>query len=216
MFIGHFALAFGAKKVQPSVSLGSLFLAAQFLDLLWPTFLLAGVETVKIAPGITKATPLDFDNYPYSHSLLMALVWGVALGGAYWLWQKDKKGALLIGLCVVSHWVLDLFVHRPDLPLYPGDSPKFGFGLWNSVIASQLLEFLFLTVGLRLYLRSTKAINKKGLFGLWGLVGFLVAIQIANIFGPPPPNVAAIAWAGHLMWLFVLWAYWIDRNRASA
>ena len=216
MFIGHFAVAFGAKTVQPRVSLGSLFVAAQFLDLLWPTFLLAGIETVKIEPGITKATPLDFTSYPYSHSLFMALVWGAALGLAYWFWQKDRKGAWIIGLCVVSHWVLDLLVHRPDLPLYFGDSPKLGLGLWNSVIASQLLEFLFLSVGVALYLRSTKAKNRSGQFGLWGLVGFLVVIQIANIFGPPPPNVTAIAWAGQLQWLFVLWAYWVDRNRVSA
>lgn len=216
MFIGHFALALGAKNVQPRVSLGHLFLSVQFLDLLWPTFLLTGLETVEISPGITRVTPLDFNSYPYSHSLLFAGIWGVVLGTAYWLWKKDKGGALLVGIGVVSHWMLDLIVHRPDLPLYPGDSPKFGLGLWNSVWGSQSLEFLFLAVGIALYLRRTQAKNRQGSFGFWGLAGFLVFIQCANVFGPPPTDVTAIAWGAQLQWLIVLWAYWVDRNRTAA
>src|SRR5262245_47114382 len=133
MFIGHFGVGFGAKAKARTASLGTLFLAAQFLDLLWPTLLLLGIEQVEIAPGITKATPLDFTSYPISHSLLTACMWGLLFGTVYWLVREDLKIATVLGLCVVSHWVLDFVVHRPDLPLYPGDSPRVGLGLWNSV-----------------------------------------------------------------------------------
>src|SRR4051794_23037360 len=129
MFIGHFGVAFGAKATQPNLSLGTLFLAAQLLDLMWPTLLLLGLEHVEIKPGINKVTPLDFTSYPITHSLLMVLGWGLLFGFVYWRRQKNAKGAVVLGLCVVSHWLLDLIVHRPDLPLYPGDSPKLGMGL---------------------------------------------------------------------------------------
>lgn len=213
MFIGHFAVGMGAKAAAPKVSLGSLFLAAQLLDLLWPTFLLLGVEHVEIEPGITRLTPLDFTSYPITHSLLMACVWGVLLGGVFWLIHKNSKIAIVIGLCVVSHWVLDLIVHRPDLPLYPGDSPKLGLGLWNSLAGSLLVEGAVFIAGVAIYLRTTTAKNKTGIFSFWALTVFLVLIYIGNLFGPPPPSVSAIAWAGQLQWLFVIWAYWTDRNR---
>ncbi|MEZ4745126.1 MAG: hypothetical protein R3C41_03550 [Calditrichia bacterium] len=215
MFIGHFGVGFGAKSADRKISLGTLFLAAQFLDLLWPTFLLMGIETVRIDPGNTKMTPLDFNSYPFTHSLLMVCIWGLLFGGVFWLFKKNLRGAVVLGFCVISHWLLDLFVHRPDLPLYPGNSPMLGFGLWNSVIGSTLLEGLIFGLGVWLYLRSTAAKNRAGLWGFWGLVGFLVLIHLGNIFGPPPPSVSAIAWAGQLQWLFVIWAYWVDRNRVS-
>lgn len=215
MFIGHFGVGFGAKSADRKISLGTLFLAAQFLDLLWPTFLLIGIETVRIDPGNTKMTPLDFTSYPFTHSLLMVCIWGLLFGGVFWLFKKNLRGAVVLGMCVISHWLLDLFVHRPDLPLYPGDSPMLGFGLWNSIIGSTILEGLIFAVGVWLYLRATVAKNRAGLWGFWGLVGFLVLIHLGNIFGPPPPNVTAIAWAGQLQWLFVIWAYWVDRNRKN-
>src|SRR5689334_20073940 len=113
MFLGHFGVALGAKRAAPKVSLGTLLIAAQFADLLWPTLLLLGIEKVEIRPGITKMTPLDFIHYPYSHSLLMGIVWGILLGGIFWLFTKDSRDAIVISLCVVSHWMLDLIVHRP-------------------------------------------------------------------------------------------------------
>jgi len=213
MFIGHFAVGMGAKAAAPKVSLGSLFLAAQFLDLLWPTLLLLGVEHVEIEPDITGLTPLDFTFYPITHSLLMACVWGILLGGVFWLIHKNTKVAIVIGLCVVSHWVLDLIMHRPDLPLYPGHSDKLGFGLWNSLSGSLLVEGTLFIVGAAIYLRATRAKNRTGIFSCWALIVFLVLIHMGNLFGPPPPSVTAIAWAGQLQWIFVLWAYWVDRNR---
>lgn len=213
MFIGHFGIGLGAKKAAPKVSLGTLFIASQFLDLLWPTFLLLGWENVKIQPGTTKMTPLNFTHYPISHSLLMACVWGVLFGAVYFLIKRQYKQSIVLGLCVVSHWVLDLIVHRPDLPLYPGNSPLMGFGLWNFKILEIIVEGLIFIIGLTLYLRATKPKDKVGKYGFWGLILFLAFIHISNIFGPPPTNVTAIAWAGELQWLFVIWAYWVDHHR---
>lgn len=213
MFIGHFAVGFGAKSVKPSVSLGTLFLAAQFLDLLWPTLLLVGLERVEITPGITAVNPLDFTHYPITHSLLGACGWGILVGGVYWLIKRNSGAALVVGLCVVSHWLLDLIVHRPDLPMYPGDSPMVGLGLWNSAFGTMLVEGLIFVAGLAIYLRATRALDRAGSIGFWALIGFLLLIYAANLAGPPPENAAAIAWAGQAQWLLVLWAYWLDRHR---
>ncbi|MCB0609866.1 MAG: hypothetical protein H6562_17460 [Lewinellaceae bacterium] len=214
MFIGHFAAGLAAKKAAPAVSLGILFLAVQFADLLWPTLLLAGVEQVQIVAG-AKPIPLIFTHYPISHSLLMAVVWGILIGGVYWLVRRDRRAALVVGLCVLSHWVLDLIVHVPDLPLYPGSPVLLGFGLWNQTVLELVIELLMFGLGIYLYLGATKAKNKIGSIGFWALMVFLLGIHVANIFGPPPPDVKAIAWAGQLQWLFVIWAFWVDRNREA-
>lgn len=214
MFIGHFGIGFGAKTIAKKTSLGTLFLAAQFVDLLWPTLLLLGIETVEIKPGITKLTPLNFTSYPISHSLLMVCIWGLFIGGLYWFFKHNKHGAIVLGLCVVSHWLLDLIVHRPDLPLLPGSSTRVGLGLWNSLPATLLVEGSIFIVGFILYIRTTVAKNKAGRYGTWFLVAFLVLIYLGNFFGPPPPSVSAIAWAGQLQWVIVIMAYWVDHNRA--
>jgi len=215
MFIGHFGIGLGAKKAAPYLSLGTLFLAAQFLDLLWPTFILLGWEHVEIEPGITDMAPLNFTDYPISHSLLMAIVWGALLGGIYYLVKRQWTGAWILGLCVVSHWILDLLVHIPDLPLYPGSSIDAGFGLWNHKVIAIILEGSIFVIGLALYVRATQAKNKVGSYGFWALILFLVFIHVSNLLGPPPPGVKAIAWAGELQWLFVIWAYWVDKNRVA-
>ncbi len=213
MFIGHFGVGLGAKKAAPVVSLGMLFIAAQFLDLLWPTFLLTGWEHVSIEPGITKMAPLNFTDYPISHSLLMACLWGLLIGFAYFLIKHKYRGAIVLALCVVSHWILDLLVHRPDLPLYPGSQVKAGLGLWNHVPAAIIVEGLIFVLGLVLYLKATKHKNSIGSYGFWAMIGLLVLIYLSNLFGSPPPNVTSIAWAGELQWVFVVWAFWVDHNR---
>ena len=215
MFIGHFGVGLGAKKAAPKISLGTFFLASQFLDLLWPTFLLLGWEHVKIQPGMTKMTPLNFTDYPLSHSLLMAVVWGMLFAMVYFLIKRNYFGSLVLGLCVLSHWVLDLFVHIHDLPLFPGSNYYFGFGLWNNKLIAIALEGLIFMVGLALYINSTMSKNKAGTYGLWGLMIVLVLIYLSSLFGPPPPSVKAIAWAGELQWIFVFWAYWVDKNRVA-
>lgn len=216
MFIGHFGLGLGAKKLTPGISLGTLFIAVQFLDLLWPVFLLLNIEHAAIKPGTGHAQPIDFTHYPISHSLLMVVLWAVLFGSVYWLFKKNIKAAVILGLCVISHWVLDLIVHLPDLPLYPGnDSPLFGFKLWNSFWGTLFLEGSIFIAGIALYIRATAAKNKKGKIGLWILIGLLVLSHAANLLGPPPTNMTVVSWAGNLQWLFVILAFWVDRNRSA-
>jgi hypothetical protein len=216
LFIGHFGVGFGAKRAAPRTSLGTLFLSAQFIDLLWPSLLLAGLERVEIRAGITRVTPLDFVSYPISHSLVMVLCWGVLFGAVYGASTRYKRGALVTSAAVVSHWVLDLVVHRPDLPVAPGVPTKVGLGLWNSLAGTLAVEFGILALGVWLYVRSTTPVARRGRYGLIALVALLVTIYATNVAGPPPPNVTAIGVAGHAQWLLVLLAYWVDRHRSAA
>jgi membrane-bound metal-dependent hydrolase YbcI (DUF457 family) len=215
MFIGHFGAGLAAKKVDTKPSLGTMFFAAQLFDLIWPVFLLLGIEKVKIVPGISAANPLDFTYYPWSHSLLIVLFWSFLFGIIYFRIKKNLKSSVVLSLLVLSHWILDLLVHIPDLPLWPGSDIKVGFGLWNSVVSSVLLEFIIFAAGVYLYLNVTQSKNRKGTFGFWGLIAFLVIIYVTNIFSPPPPSAEAIGYAGLLQWLFIPWAYWVDRNRSA-
>ena len=216
MFIGHFGVGFAAKRVAPRPSLGTLFLASQFIDLLWPVFLLIRLEKVTIEPGNTAFTPLDFVYYPFSHGLLGVLIWSLLFGIVYFLIKKNIKSSILLGCLVLSHWVLDLITHRPDLPIITGANAKVGLGLWNSVILTILIEGFIFLAGVYLYQKTTHAENKKGSIGLWSLVIFLGIIYLLNVFGSPPPSSNAIAIAGMFQWIIVIWGYWIDRNRSAA
>lgn len=213
--MGHFGVGFGAKAAAPRTSLGTLFLAAQFIDLMWPTLLLLGVERVEISPGITRVTPLNFTEYPISHSLLAVVVWSMLFGGVYFLLRRYPRGAWVCGAAVLSHWVLDFAAHRPDLPLIPGDSVRVGLGLWNSLPATLAVELLIFAVGVGLYCRTTQPTDKIGSYGLWALVAFLLVVYLGNVFGQPPPNTTVLAWVGQAQWLLVVWAYWIDRHRTT-
>lgn len=216
MFIGHFGLGFAAKRVAPRVSLGTAFFAAQWIDLLWPTLLLLGLESVLIAPGATAVTPLVFEHYPISHSLVAVIGWGLGLGAVHALTTKNIRGAYIVAALVVSHWLLDAIVHVPDLPLMPGADSMVGLGLWQSKAGTLAVEIPIFAVGVWLYVKSTYATDKVGRYGLIGLVGFLALIHVGNLLGPPPPNATAIAWAGQAQWLLVAWAYWVDAHREVA
>jgi hypothetical protein len=215
VFLGHFGVAMAGKAAAPRPSLGTLVLAAQFADGIWPAMVLLGFEHVRIAPGITAATPLDFVWYPYSHSLLFDIGWGVLLGGAYFVVRRDVRGALLLGLLVVSHWVLDVISHRPDMPWWPG-SGRVGLGLWNSVPATLGVEFLLFGWGAWLYSRRTRARDAVGRWSFIAFVAVLAALYVASAVGPPPPSVEVLVWTGLAGWLFVAWGYWIERHRALA
>jgi hypothetical protein len=214
MFIGHYAVGFAAKRFAPKASLGWLMAAPAFVDLIWPLFLLAGWEHVRIDPGNTKFTPLDFYDYPWTHSLLMGAVWATLLAGLYLIITRYKPGAVAIWIGVVSHWVLDLIVHRPDLPLYPG-GPKFGLGLWNSVAGTVAVESIMFAAGVYLYAKATRAKDKIGRYGFWSFVAFLVLIYVADINSPPPPNERVLAIVALAGWIVVPWTCWFDRHREA-
>ncbi len=214
MLLGHYAAGLAAKKIAPKTNLGLLVLAGVFLDLIWPLFLSLRLESVVIAPGTTAMTPLFFLHYPWSHSLIMSVVWGLGLGGLYFALTRYKVGAIVLGLLVVSHWFLDAPMHQPDLPVVPWSETMVGFALWNSVPLSFLIEYGLFACGVYLYASTTKARTR---FGHWGLIAFAalgVLVYVANFFGPPPPNVTAlIIGACALQGLFILLAMWTDRGR---
>lgn len=215
MFLGHFALALAAKKVAPRPSLGTLVLAAQLADGLWPLFLLLRWEEVEIVPGITAVTPLLFVSYPWTHSLLALVLWGALLGGAYFALRRDRVGAWWLGALVASHWVLDAISHRPDMPLWPF-GPRVGLGLWYSRPATLVVEAALLALGVWIYVKATRATDRTGRYAFAAFVATLAILYVMSVFGPPPPGVQALAYAGLAGWLFVAWAYWIDRHRAPA
>jgi hypothetical protein len=216
MFIGHFGVGFGAKPTAPRVSLGTLFFAAQFVDLLWPTLLLLGVERVRIDPAATVVTPLAFDHYPISHSLLVSVGWALLIGGVYFHLRQDRRGALVLAGLVLSHWLLDLVVHRPDLPLAPGAATEVGLNAWSSLPLTLAIEVPLFALGVWLYTKATTPRDAIGRWGLVGLVAFLLVVYAGNILGNPPPSVTAIAWVGQAQWLLVIWAYWLDKHRSAA
>jgi membrane-bound metal-dependent hydrolase YbcI (DUF457 family) len=214
MFVGHFALGFAAKTAAAPVSLGTLFIACQFADLLWPALVLLNVERVEVSPGVTAMTPLDFVSYPYSHSLLALSLWAIAFAAVYTAIRRARaSAAVTLALLVVSHWVLDYVTHRPDLPLTLTGSERFGLGLWSSIPGTLAIELAIFGAGLWLYLRKTTARDRAGAIGLWSLVAFLIVVYLASAFGPPPPSAAAVAWSAQAMWLIVVWGYWLDRHR---
>ena len=211
MFLGHFALAMAAKRVAPKASLGMLVLSAQFADCLWPVLLLLGIERVRIVPGITRVTPLDFVSYPISHSLLMQLVWGSLLGAIYFFWRRDFRSTVVVVALLPTHWLLDYFSHRPDMPLYPG-GPKVGLGMWNSLTLTLLVEFGLFAVGTVVYLKATRSKGGWSL-GFWSFALFLAVMYPASLFGPPPSSVRVLAFSALALWLTIPWAAWGDRQR---
>ena len=217
MFIGHFALGFAAKKATPKTPLQTLFAASVLADILWPIFLALGVEQVVIDPGNTALTPLDFVSYPYSHSLLMLIVWATVFGGVYFARKKDSRGAMILAALVVSHWLLDWITHRPDMPLYPG-GPKFGLGMWNWPALTIAVEVAMFAVGVWIYSRATRSRDAQGRWGFWFLALLLLAVYVADAAsGAPPPSVRLIwiaALAGTAVTLLLAW--WVDRHREPA
>jgi membrane-bound metal-dependent hydrolase YbcI (DUF457 family) len=214
VFIGHFAVAFAAKKAAPRVSLGSLVIAAAFLDVVWPVLVLLGVERFRIVPGFTAINPFDFVHYPWSHSLLMTVVWALAFAFLYFWARGDRVGAVWVGIAVASHWVLDFVSHRPDMPLYPGGGERLGLGLWQSIPATFAVEGLMFAAGIALYMQSTKARDRTGTLAWWAFIALLVALYIPGPWSPPPPSENAVAIMGIVaLAIFGPWAYWIDRHR---
>jgi hypothetical protein len=214
MFLGHYALGLAAKRATPGVSLGVLFLAAQLADILWPYLLAAGLEQVRIDPHNTAFTPLDFVSYPYSHSLLLLSIWGVAAG---WLFARgDQRAMAIVTALVVSHWFLDVITHRPDMPLYPG-GPKFGLDLWSSIPATVAVELAMYGIGVWLYLQGTRPRDGAGRWGFMLLASTLLVIYIGDALTPDaPPSVGALTGVAIFGGaLFTAWSWWADRHRMT-
>ena len=227
MGIGHYGVSFALKAADKNISLGFLFIAVQFVDILWLIFVLLGIERVSIVPGVTAANPFDFVFYPFTHSLVASFLWA---GAAYTVFRvipakpgsRQSRVALVMGVAVLSHFFLDLIVHRPDLPLVSDDSFKIGFGLWNHVLASYLLEGLLVLGGLWIYLHSTKSMTFVGKYGMSIFAGCLLVANLSvyredalNYFMPLPltPEIFARFALGY-HFLFVWIAFWLDQKRS--
>ena len=214
MFVGHYGVSFAFKSLEKPLPLWLLFIAVQFVDVLWAVFVPLGIEKVRITPGITASNPLDLYYMPYSHSLVAALLWsGAAFIGYKLTRRRAAYAAFLVAAAVFSHWVLDLIVHRPDLALYD-DTYKMGLGLWNYPAVAFALEAGLLFGGMLLYLRSTSAVSKLGKFGMpvFGLV--LLAVQAVVFFGSPPSSPSAAALTAILSYVvFAAVVYWLERKR---
>jgi hypothetical protein len=215
MFVGHFAVALGAKRFEPKLTLPVLFAAVVFLDILWPLLIVLGVEHARIVPGITAASPLDLYDFPYSHSLVTSLAWAV-LFAVPWLLRREMRAGIVAGVCVFSHFILDWVAHRPDLQLAPGVAARFGLGLWNHLALSVAVEAAMFALGIALYVAATRATNRMGSIGMWCLFAFLGSAWLSGPFGPPPPGIQAVAVSALLLIpLILLWAHGIERGRVS-
>jgi membrane-bound metal-dependent hydrolase YbcI (DUF457 family) len=217
MFVGHFAVAFAAKPVARRVSLATLIVAAGLADILWIAFFVAGVERVEIVPGLMRANSLDLVSVPFSHSLLMDAVWALLFGALYWLVRHDGRGAWVIAAAVLSHWVLDVVTHRPDMQLVPWMETRLGLGLWNSPIATLVVEGALWLAAIVLYVRATRPIGRAGRYGFWPMIVILTFLWLTSLRGDPPPSLSALAVINTVFFVVVLtWAAWMNRARTLA
>ena len=213
MFVGHYAVGLAAKQFAPRTSLGVLIAAPILLDLLWPIFLLIGWEHVSIVESVNPFLRLQFDSYPLSHGLVAVVGWATLFASVYFGFARQLAGAITVWFLVLSHWLMDYIVHRPDLPLYAGSSRLLGLGLWNRRWATIAVELSLLAAGIAIYAFRTRAKDKIGEFGFWAFVAVIVALYGAVVFGPPPPSINKLAIGALLSLLFVPWAWWFDSHR---
>jgi membrane-bound metal-dependent hydrolase YbcI (DUF457 family) len=216
MFVGHFAAGFAARLFAPKVNLGWAVTAAALADLLWTLFLLLGLEHARVVPGITPGSPLDLYDYPWSHSLALDALWALLAAFLWWAWRREGRGAVAIGLAVLSHWVLDWASHVPDLPLWPGGAERLGLGLWRSIPATVLVEGGLWAAALLAYARSTRARDRIGRWAFWSYAAVMSLLYAASFLGPPPPDIRILAWSNLASLLFLVWPGWFDRHRGTA
>ncbi len=218
MFLGHYAVAFSLKRVEPKLSLGTLFLAVQLVDVLWGFFLLTGWEQVRIDPGFTAVTPLQFTSFPITHSLVGTVAWSLVAMGIYYSWptrdtSRHWQASAIVALAVFSHFWLDVIVHVPDLTIAGEGTPALGLGLWRSRPATLAVELLLFAAGLTVYVVRGSRRHPVRAGRLTGLAVVLLAVYLASVFGPPPPSVGAIAVMDITgLLLLAVFAGWVDRR----
>jgi hypothetical protein len=217
MFVGHYAVGLAAKRFEPRVSLGTFVLAAMFADVVWCVAMLAGLEHVSYQPGRGAANYLVASNIALSHSLLMDAIWAALFAGGYYLWRRYWRGAWMLFAAVLSHWVLDVLAHRPDMPLAPGLEERIGLGLWSSVPATIVVEGGLWLAAIILYARGTQPRNRAGVIAFWIGIALLTLLWLGNISGPPPqdPRTAPVASLA-LFGLSIAWAYGMNRLRTPS
>jgi membrane-bound metal-dependent hydrolase YbcI (DUF457 family) len=217
MFVGHYGVSCGARPLEQRIPLWVLFIAVQFLDVLWGVFVLLGIEKVRIVPGITATNPLDLYYMPFTHSLPGALGWAVLAALAYHVWRGGTSGArasVIVGAAVFSHWLLDVLVHRPDLPLW-GDRWKIGLSLWNVPAVAFALEAAILFGGAWLYLRSTTSRTRTSTLAFVVFAVLLLLIQAMTFFGAPPASPAGAAITALVAYVVIAAAAgWLDTKRS--
>jgi membrane-bound metal-dependent hydrolase YbcI (DUF457 family) len=217
MLTGHFAAAFVGKRIEPSLSLGTLAFAAMLADVLAFALVAAGIEHFRIAADVPR-NRLIGENIVYSHSLLMDIFWGALLAGAYFLWRRRRGGAWILFAAVVSHWVLDVISHRPDMQIAPGIPGTFGLGLWNSIPATLLVEGGVWTIAIVLYIRATRPNTRTGIYVCWAGIVILTLAWLANISAPPSAGGNSVVAALPSLIFFACaigWAYWMNRARST-
>jgi hypothetical protein len=216
MFLGHYGVAFALKRAEPKLSLGTLFLAVQLADVLWGAFLLLGWEHATIVPE--AAIPLQFTDYPISHSLVGLLIWAVVAAALYSSWPtrnttRHWQASAVVGIAVFSHFPLDVLVHVRDLPITGNDSPKIGLGLWNYPTAALIAELLVFGIGLAVDvgLRSHRHPVRAGPLAIVVLI--LLGTYFASTYGPVPPSMSVVGVSDLLLLLaMAALAGWADRR----
>ena len=205
MFVGHLGVGLLAKRAEPKISLGTWMLAVMLADFVAFPLLIAGVERFNANPGL---------GIPYSHGLLMDTVWAALFALAYFLLRHNRRGVWLLFAAVLSHWLLDVVSHRPDMPLAPGVPAVFGLGLWSSVPATLVLEGGFWLLATILYIRATRPIRRAGAFGFWIGAALLTLSWYSNVTKGMEPNPVKAGVGGLIFFsLVVAWAYWMNRAR---
>lgn len=218
MFVGHYSASFALKRLDSRVPIFPLLIGVQFMDFLFMVFILFGIERMEIVPGFTEVNSFVLSYMPYSHSLVAALFWSVVYGAACALLIRHLglvRGILICGAAVLSHYLLDVLVHTPDMPLLWDPGTKLGLGIWKNRIATIIVETLFLTVAWFAYIRMSKpGPGAVGKYGAAVFYGFLVLLTIATPFMPVPKTLIELssqALAGYV--IIALLGRWIDSRR---
>lgn len=216
MFIGHYAVGFAAKRLAPKASLAWFVAGAAMLDLLFPLFVILGWESARFVPAETPFLRISLDHYPWTHSLLMAVVWSALFALLCWAVTRARAAAVVAGATVFSHWVLDFVTHSPDMPLLPGGAERVGLGLWHSTAGTIAVEALLFVAGVWIYAKATRARDGIGRWVWWGLVAFLALAYAGSLFASAPPKPMEFAWAGLVLGLvLVAWAWLADKHREA-